>query len=70
MYVTGNPKTQDQGGELKRRLAAGERVEVFAPGLGTPPTNGKCSVEGPHYPKPHTWYGEVTVVNGVVTKVV
>lgn len=67
MYVTGNPKTK---AELKRRLAAGEQFRVFAPGLGTVPHNGTCSVEGPHYPQPHRWYGTVTIVNGIVTKVV
>lgn len=44
-------------------------VEVFAPGLGSPPYNGKCCVEGPHYPRPHTWYASVTVKDGIVVSV-
>lgn len=31
--------------------------------------NGKCSVSGPWYPKPHKWYAEVEVVDGVVISV-
>lgn len=66
MYVSPNFKTKKA---LKEAVANKERVTVFAPGLGTPPTNGKCSVEEPHYPKPHTWYASVTVTDGLVTAV-
>ena len=31
--------------------------------------NGEESIEGPHYPKPHTWYAEVTMKDGWITKV-
>jgi hypothetical protein len=31
--------------------------------------NGTESIEGPHYPKPHTWYAQVEVVDGKVVKV-
>lgn len=47
----------------------GEPVILCAPGLGTPKDNGVEYVEGPHYPKPHSWYAEVTVQNGIVVKV-
>ena len=66
MYVTPNCKTKK---ELKERVARGEHVTVFAPGLVSPPVNGSCAVEGPHYPEPHRWYASVTIENGVVTKV-
>lgn len=66
MYVDPNFPTKKA---LKAAVAAGERVEVFSPGLGSPPTNGACSVEGPHYPKPHSWYARVTIENGRVVKV-
>lgn len=66
MYVSPNFPTK---AALKRAIAEGKAVEVFSPGLGTPPENGTVSVEGPHYPKPHTWYARVTVTNGKVTKV-
>lgn len=55
--------------ELKTAVAAGEKVTVYAPGMGDVPTNGTCSVEGPHFPKPHTWYGTATVKDGLVVKV-
>ena len=31
--------------------------------------DGTEYIEGPHYPKPHSWYAQVTVVNGKVIKV-
>jgi hypothetical protein len=46
-----------------------EPVRLFAPGLGKPVENGREYVEGPHYPKPHTWYAEVEVKNGIVVRV-
>ena len=54
---------------FKEAVAKGETVTLFAPGIGSPPENGTCAVSGPHYPKPHTWYAEVTVANGKVVKV-
>lgn len=58
MYV--NPDYPSKAA-LKRALAEGARVTVFAPGLGTPREAGIETVEGPHYPKPHSWYGQVEV---------
>ena len=57
----------------KRALANGEEFGVFNPGAPlTPPIprdfTGQVAVEGPHYPKPHRWYAEATVENGVVVK--
>lgn len=66
MYTTKNFKSKKA---LKDAVAAGEKVTLFAPGLGSPPTNGTCAVEGPHYPEPHRWYAEVTVKDGIVVKV-
>lgn len=28
--------------------------------------NGRDTVEGPHYPKPHKWYSSVVVKDGIV----
>lgn len=66
MYTTTNFKTKS---ELKKAVAAGQKITLFAPGLGTPKENGKEYVEGPHYPAPHSWYAEVQMENGVVVKV-
>lgn len=66
MYTTTNFKTKKA---LKEAVAAGKQVGVYSPGLGEPPVNGSTCVEGPHYPTPHSWYAQVTLVNGVITKV-
>ena len=34
----------------------------FGPGI----RDGSCCIEGPHYPKPHSWYAEVTIVDGCI----
>lgn len=65
-YVHPNFKTKKA---LKEAIAAGREVTVFEPGLGTVPRNGTVTLEGPHYPKPHTWYGTATIVDGRLTKV-
>jgi hypothetical protein len=65
-YVHPNFKTKKA---LKEALAAGREVTVFQPGLGTVPHNGKVTLEGPHYPAAHTWYGTATIVDGRLTKV-
>jgi hypothetical protein len=54
---------------FKDAVAAGKKVTLYAPGLGTPAENGREFVEGPHYPKPHSWYAEVEMRDGVVIKV-
>jgi len=66
MYVDPNFKSK---AALKRAIAAGEIVSVFAPGMGTIVANGLVSLEGPHYPQPHTWYADGVMVNGKLTKV-
>jgi hypothetical protein len=67
MYVTPNFPNKKA---LKAAVAAGERVEVFSPGPFPAKTEGRMSVEGPHYPEPHRWYAVVEVSGGAVTKVV
>ena len=73
MYVEPNFPSK---AALKRALAAGEVVTAFAPGLVRGQAtegvvnNGTAPVEGPHYPRPHTWYGIVTIKDGRVVKVV
>jgi hypothetical protein len=66
MYTETNFKTKKA---LKDAVASGAEVRIYAPGLGTPKDNGTEFVEGPHYPVAHTWYAQVTMVNGLVTKV-
>lgn len=66
MYTCVNFKTKKA---LKEAVANGEEVMLFAPGMGSPKVNGVEYVEGPHYPKPHTWYAQVTMRDGRVIKV-
>lgn len=46
-------------------------VRCYNPGLGSDLSNytGKITLEGPHYPKPHTWYAEAELRDGIVIKV-
>lgn len=69
MYISPNLKTKKA---IKDAIAAGKQISVFQPNnmFGTPdPTEGWVTVEGPHYPEPHKWYGQVFLENGKVTKV-
>ena len=66
MYTTKNFKSKK---DLKTAIAGGERIGIFTPGLGTVPASGTVYLEGPHYPLPHKWYAQATIVNGIVTKV-
>ncbi len=69
MYTTKNYLTKKA---LREAVANGERVTVFQPNnvFGVVvPDNGAVTLEGPHYPKPHTWYAQATLKDGVVAKV-
>jgi len=67
MYVQPNFKTKKL---LKEAIKANEPVSVYSPGPYPAKQNGTEFVEGPHYPKPHTWYAKVEVSNGLVTRVI
>jgi hypothetical protein len=54
---------------VKRALVEGKRVTVYQPGIGTVPENGTVDLEGPHYPKPHKWYGTGKMVNGLLVEI-
>jgi hypothetical protein len=68
MYCTTNFSTKKA---LREAIARGEEHGVYQPG----PFNrgveqsGRFAVEGPHYPRPHSWYATVTVVDGRIVKV-
>lgn len=53
---------------LKEDLAKGIKVEVFNPVLGYKTLNGFVYLEGPHYPKPHTWYARAMVKDNIITE--
>jgi len=66
MYTARNFKTKKA---LKEAVENGEEVTIFAPGLGTPKTDGTEFLEGPHFPLPHKWYAQVEMKGGKVVKV-
>lgn len=60
---------------LREAIEAGKTVIIFQPG-GMFPTPSKeeqeggwFAVEGPWFPKPHTWYANVYISQGKVVKV-
>ena len=55
---------------LKNYLESRKAVSVYPPGLGTVPNDGEVFLEGPHYPKAHTWSAMGTMQNGKLVKVV
>lgn len=65
-YTSTNFKTKKA---FREAVAAGVKVTLWSPGIGTPAVNGREYVEGPHYPKAHTWYAEVEMKDGVVVGV-
>ena len=66
MYTDRNFKTKKA---LKEAVKAGERVSYHQPGLGDTPLNGTIYLEGPHYPKPHTWYAQCEAKDGCIVSV-
>jgi len=68
MYTTVNFKTKKA---LKEAIASGKKVGYYQPGPfgGNAPLHGKITLEGPHYPAPHTWYASAIVENGYIVKV-
>jgi len=72
MYANKNFKTKKA---LKEAVANGEEVTIFQPGgMFNPPEanpyyTGTAYLEGPHYPASHSWYAQVELKDGLVTKV-
>ena len=66
MYTIENFKTKKA---LKEAVASGRKIGIYAPGLGEPKVDGIEFLEGPHYPNSHTWYAEVEMKDGWITKV-
>ena len=66
MYSSINFKSKKA---LREAVAEGQRIRIWSPGPFPAATNGRESLEGPWYPKPHRWYAMVMLVDGVVVKV-
>ena len=66
-YVDPNYKSKK---DFKTAVDNGVQHKPYNPsGMFPVPENGRVSIEGPHYPKPHKWYANCDVVNGVIVKV-
>lgn len=66
MYTLRNFRTKK---ELIETVESGAKVTTFQPGGFFPAkTDGRITLEGPHYPEPHRWYAGATVKAGVIVK--
>src|SRR5262249_29845935 len=56
---------------LKEAIARGEKITYYQPGPfgGNEKQTGVITVEGPHFPKPHKWYAQCEVLNGLIVRV-
>lgn len=55
---------------LKEDFAKGIKISVFQPGpFGPNVADGSVCIEGPHYPKAHTWYASAVVKDGCIVSV-
>lgn len=65
-YVDPDYKTKKA---FKEAVASGVKHSPYSPGPFPVTQNGSIVIEGPHYPKPHTWYAACEVKDGIITKV-
>lgn len=66
MYVSPNFPTKKS---LREAIKRNEIIRVWLLGpFPSLPQNGLISIEGPHYPKPRSWYARVEVVDGRVIR--
>lgn len=66
-YTSRNFKTKKA---IKEALAAGEKLTCYQPsGIGSVPSNGTVSLEGPHYPEAHKWYAQGEMKDGFLVGV-
>lgn len=72
-YTVINFKTKKELKEavIKYDTQGNVAIRCYNPGLGPDLSNftGNVSLEGPHYPKAHTWYAEGEMKDGALVKV-
>jgi hypothetical protein len=65
-YISSNPAT-------KKALKAlvGQKVSAYTlTPFGTEYHHtGRYTISGPHYPKPHRWYAQITLEDGILRSV-
>ena len=48
-------------------FAEGKTIYTYQPcGMFASKNEGKIALEGPHYPKPHSWYASATIHEGAI----
>jgi hypothetical protein len=67
MYTENNYLTKKA---LKAAVKSGEQVRVCQPGPFEGKTDGVVGLEGPHYPRAHSWYAEVEIKDSAIVKVI
>jgi hypothetical protein len=69
MYTVTNYPTKKA---LQLALATGKKERVFQPNAMFPVNteNGTVYLEGPHFPKPHTWYAKAVLKDGYIIKII
>lgn len=72
-YTDRNFKTKKAFKEAVEQFnnGTGPKVTAYQPGPfgGSVNPNGQITIEGPHYPKPHTWYAQCETRDGAIVKV-
>ena len=53
---------------LAEDIKKGVTVRVYQPGPFPGQTEGKVTLEGPHFPRPHTWYCQAIIKDGVIVR--
>ena len=68
MYTDHNYKSKKA---LREDFKEGKTITVHQPGgiWGPPKTTGTVTIEGPHYPQPHSWYCKVDIEDLKITKI-
>ena len=68
VYTTTNFKTKKA---LKEAVANGDHVGIYQPGpfCKGVEKEGTFTLEGPHFPAPHRWYGKAIVKDFRIIKV-
>ena len=56
----------------RRAIAAGDKITCMenTPHGQDKVFSGSATIEGPHYPQPHRWYGRAEIVDGFVVRLV
>ena len=64
MYV--NPDYKSKKEFIAAVKSRNTHVPYNPSGIFPDPKNGNVVIEGPHYPKPHKWYAQCIVRDGVI----